>query len=148
MKKRKKPFAWSAAQAFTLSLLDWLAGLGSWWSRTNIICGWPLSSYRCDDPCGCRVLLPSEKVRQHQQTLLDRIPSLPDVQSAWALLLHCAAAKANYFIRVVPPDPQSRWPVVTRCGNVSVPCFGPWRTCARVALGRLPRCHSPSVVLG
>ena len=28
----------------------------------------------------------------------------PDVQSAWALLLHCATARANYFIRVVPPD--------------------------------------------
>ena len=25
------------------------------------------------------------------------------VQSAWALLLHCAAVRANYFIRVVPP---------------------------------------------
>ena len=40
-------------------------------------------------------------VREHQQVLLDRIPDLPDVQSAWALLLHCSAARANYFIRVV-----------------------------------------------
>ena len=43
-------------------------------------------------------------VCEHQQVLLDRIPDLPDVQSAWALLLHCAAARANYFIRVVPPE--------------------------------------------
>ena len=33
--------------------------------------------------------------------LLDRIPLIPNVQSSWALLLHCAAARANYFIRVV-----------------------------------------------
>ena len=31
-------------------------------------------------------------------------PNFPDVQSAWALLLHCATARANYFFRVVPPD--------------------------------------------
>ena len=33
--------------------------------------------------------------------LLERIPSLPDVQSAWALLLHCANARANYALRVI-----------------------------------------------
>ena len=38
------------------------------------------------------------------QVLLDRIPSLPDLQSAWSLLLHCASARANYFLRVVPPE--------------------------------------------
>ena len=43
-------------------------------------------------------------VREHQQMLLDRIPLIPDVQSSWCLLLHCAAARANYCIRVVPPE--------------------------------------------
>ena len=38
------------------------------------------------------------------QVLLNRIPSLPDLQSAWSLLLHCASAQANYFLRVVPPE--------------------------------------------
>ena len=47
---------------------------------------------------------PLQHVREHHQTLLDRIPLVPDVQSCWALLLHCAAARANYFIRVVPPE--------------------------------------------
>ena len=31
--------------------------------------------------------------------LLERIPSVPDVQSAWALLLHCANARANCALR-------------------------------------------------
>ena len=90
-----------------------------------------------------------QKVRQHQQTLLDRIPSLPDVQSAWALLLHCATARANCFIRLcrLTVHTRSWWPMMTRCGDVSVPCCGFLRTCSRVALGRLPRCHSPSVAL-
>ena len=44
------------------------------------------------------------RVRAHQQVLLDRIPAIPDVQSAWALLSHCAAARTTYFIRVVPPE--------------------------------------------
>ena len=44
-----------------------------------------------------------KRVTEHQ-TLLDRIPLLPDLQSAWSLLLHCASAKANYLLRVVEPD--------------------------------------------
>ena len=47
--------------------------------------------------------------RRHQQTLLDRIPALPDVQSAWALLLHCGAARANCFLRVIPPQRSLRY---------------------------------------
>ena len=35
------------------------------------------------------------------ETLLERIPTLSDVQSAWALLLHCANARATYLLRVV-----------------------------------------------
>ena len=45
-----------------------------------------------------------QRVEQEQQTLLDRIPSVSDVQSAWLLLLHCASARANYQLRVVHPS--------------------------------------------
>ena len=41
----------------------------------------------------CRLL---EKVHAKQQVLLDAIPKVPDVQSVWLLLLHCASARANY----------------------------------------------------
>ena len=34
------------------------------------------------------------KVEEHQE-LLRRIPTVPDLQLAWLLLLHCAAAKAT-----------------------------------------------------
>ena len=44
-----------------------------------------------------------QRVEQEQQVLLDRIPSISDVQSAWFLLLHCASARA-YQLRVVRPS--------------------------------------------
>ena len=42
-----------------------------------------------------------QRIRQDQQLFLDRIPFLPDVQSAW---VHCASARATYFLRVVFPE--------------------------------------------
>ena len=45
-----------------------------------------------------------EHIVEEHNVLLERIPSVPDVQSAWALLLHCANARANYALRVVRPD--------------------------------------------
>ena len=40
------------------------------------------------------------KVTEHQ-TLLERIPLVRDVQSAWLLLLFCAATRVNYWLRTV-----------------------------------------------
>ena len=41
---------------------------------------------------------------EEHNVLLEWIPSVPDVQSSWAILLHCANARANYALRVVRPD--------------------------------------------
>ena len=41
---------------------------------------------------------------EEQRCLLERIPTAQDVQSAWLLFLHCAAAVANYQLRPVQPD--------------------------------------------
>ena len=49
---------------------------------------------------GSHVPLPTSK----DQVLLDRISHVPDVQSAWLILLHCAGARANCLIHVVSPD--------------------------------------------
>ena len=38
------------------------------------------------------------------RTLLERIPAVPELQSAWLLLLHCASARANCLLRVVEPS--------------------------------------------
>ena len=38
-----------------------------------------------------------------QRVLMQRIPSIPDPQGAWLLLLFCAGSRANYMLRVVPP---------------------------------------------
>ena len=43
------------------------------------------------------------KSRKHN-VLLDRITSVRDLQSAWCLLLYCAAARANFWLRTVPPE--------------------------------------------
>ena len=45
-----------------------------------------------------------DKLTAEHQTLLDRIPLVEDAQSAWLLLVHCAAARANYIARVVEPE--------------------------------------------
>ena len=50
-----------------------------------------------------------EKIMEKQHTFLQRIPSIPDLQSAWLLLLHCASPRANYLLRVLPPDGVLRY---------------------------------------
>ena len=73
------------------------------------VLGTPLGHPRC-------VTTQLQRIRQDQQLLLDRIPLLPDVQSAWALLVHCASARATYFLRVgLSSSPHLTTP---RCGSV------------------------------
>ena len=50
-------------------------------------------------------------VRRHLQselashcTLLERIPSIPDLQCAWLILLFCASTRANFLLRALPPS--------------------------------------------
>ena len=42
------------------------------------------------------------KLQEHS-LLLQRIEAVPDLQCAWLILMFCAAARANYFLRVVHP---------------------------------------------
>ena len=44
-----------------------------------------------------------ERLRAEQE-LLDQLPKLPDLQSAWLLLLLCASPRANHAIRTMPPS--------------------------------------------
>ena len=44
-----------------------------------------------------------EKLEEHD-VLLARIPLIQDLQSAWAVLLHCAGGRANCLLRVVRPE--------------------------------------------
>ena len=45
-----------------------------------------------------------ENVLEQHEVLLQAIPGVPDLQSAWLFLLHCASARANYHLRVVRPE--------------------------------------------
>ena len=47
------------------------------------------------------------KIAEHR-VLLERIPEVPDTQSAWLLLSFCAAARANFFLRGVNLD-HAKW---------------------------------------
>ena len=42
--------------------------------------------------------------RDKHEELLARLPALEDLQSAWLLLLLCAAPRCNYLLRTVPPS--------------------------------------------
>ena len=42
--------------------------------------------------------------REEHDTLLERIPSVPDLQAAWLILLFCANARSNYLLRALPPS--------------------------------------------
>ena len=72
------------------------------------------------------------KIASHQ-TLLDRIPAVPDVQSAWLLLSYCAAARANFFLRSVGPDDSEEF--------AQAHDDGIWRCFSRV-MGLSPSCDA------
>ena len=50
-----------------------------------------------------------QNVLDEHAVLLSRIPLVEDVQSAWALLLHCAGGRANCMLRVVMPEAVQRF---------------------------------------
>ena len=61
-----------------------------------VVLGSPLGSH------AFRQAFLAEK-RASQDTLLQRIPAVPHLQSAWLILLLCGAPRANYLLRILPP---------------------------------------------
>ncbi|CAE7941576.1 unnamed protein product, partial [Symbiodinium sp. KB8] len=57
-------------------------------------------------PLGSREFVSSTLAakRGQQDELLARLPALQELQSAWMLLLLCAAPRCNYLLRTVPPS--------------------------------------------
>ena len=66
-----------------------------------------------------------EATTRKHQVLLQAIPTVPDVQSAWSLLLHCAVARANYQLRVLRPDVVSFFARAHDAGVWQCPCAVP-----------------------
>ena len=66
-----------------------------------------------------------ERTTREHSVLFERIPSVPDLQSAWLFLTYCAAAKATYLLRVLPPTLVRRFAEDhdDGCGVVSVSCW-------------------------
>ena len=102
-----KTRAWNAAGEEPSTLLDRLpaaaradASVGSWTrppeTQGITVLGTPLGHAEC-------VARSLESVREKHAALLDRIPCVPHVQSAWLLLLLCAQPRCNYLLRVLPP---------------------------------------------
>ena len=46
---------------------------------------------------------------KEQALLFERIPLIEDVQVGWLLLVFCAATRANYWLRTVPPEHTSEY---------------------------------------
>ena len=106
-----KTKAWNAAGEEPPDMSDlgtdaepcWVGG----WScpaqhRGMILLGTPLG-----DPAFIRREL--EAKRAVQDRLLSRIPDVPDLQTAWLLLLLSANPRANYLLRVLPPVETARY---------------------------------------
>ena len=53
---------------------------------------------------------------EEQRILLERIPMSKDVQGSWLLLVHCASARANYFLRSVRPEAVAEYARVHDAG--------------------------------
>ena len=45
------------------------------------------------------------------------VASLPDLQAAWLLLNHCAAPRANYYLRALPPGVTAEF---ARCHDLAL----------------------------
>ena len=66
--------------------------------------------------------------RKHQ-VLLQAIPTVPDIQSAWLLFLHCASARANYQLRVLGPDVVLSYARAHDAGVWQTRLVRKWRGC-------------------
>ena len=61
------------------------------------VLGAPIGSSEC-------VLAQLNAKSREQRLLFQRIPAVPDLQSAWLLLLLCGATRANFWLRMVRPE--------------------------------------------
>ncbi|CAE7292329.1 unnamed protein product, partial [Symbiodinium pilosum] len=52
---------------------------------------------------GVRGIVVGDFLRAQHRTLLELLPTLPDLQVAWLLLLYCACPRAQYVLRILPP---------------------------------------------
>ena len=94
------------------------SGLGIWQHRQRNVAS------VCWAPLGTDAYVRAhlQDIVDSHQVLLGRIPAVPDLQSAWVLLLYCASTRANYFLRVCLPDSLYRLlcSMTTMCGIVCV----------------------------
>ena len=63
---------------------------------------WPFSSEASKQQATERNQRAARKTLREQQ-LLQKLPDLPDTQSAWLILLLSAVPRANHLLRTVPP---------------------------------------------
>ena len=52
-----------------------------------------------------------QRVSASHKQLLERIPSVQDLQAAWLLLLYCAGTRANFLLRAIPPAQTEEYAV-------------------------------------
>ena len=86
-----------------------------------------------------------EEKRAQQDLLLARLPAVQDLQSAWLLLLFCAAPRCNYLLRTVPPSATTSYAgshdeAILRC-LATLLSGGKYRWTSRLRASGEPTCR-------
>ena len=90
-------------------------------------------------PIGSRGFV-AEKLTQRlreQDRLLQQLPHVPHLQSAWLLLLYCAAPRCTYLVRTVPPSDTAEFAAKHDAAVL--------RCLARLLAGGMVKCLSPTL---
>ena len=84
-----------------------------------------------------------QEKRGQQDLLLARLPAVQDLQSAWLLLLLCAAPRCNYLLRTVPRSATASYAAshdeaILRCLATLLPPGHSWPLSPPLALALAP----------
>ena len=75
------------------------------WNEEGVkILGTPTGSHRFIEAV-------TEERLTEERRLRDALAWVPDLQSAWQILLQCAGPRCHHFLRTVPPDQSARYAV-------------------------------------
>ena len=80
---------------------------------------------------------------EEERRLLQELQDLPDMQSAWLLLLYCANPRARHVLRTVPRKTRSRMRLST-IGQFGQRSSTFWRSPTRTVESGMQHARSPS----
>ena len=129
----------STSTSIKPSMTDALRCAAGWWIQTQLRGDWglppnqqgPQGSWSAHRPHPSFITTHMAAKFKEQALLFERIPLIEDVQVGWLLLVFCAATRANYWLRTVPPEHTSEC-----CGASAASCR--WTGCFRTHVRQHP----------